>query len=152
VTVPQALQATKDLPSQILTVYSDAPYPDPYRGGYTGKEACGTVKPVSVISTSYGHNEAGLPASYEIRQCNEYMKLGLVGTTFVFSSGDYGVAGNGGTCCTKAMCAGGTYNSGSSGSFNPSFPSTCPYITAVGATQIKPNTNVAARLKGHVRL
>lgn len=26
--------------------------------------------------------------------------------------------------------------------FNPSFPGTCPYITAVGATQIKPNATV----------
>jgi len=72
------------------------------------------------------------------------MKLGLAGASVIFSSGDYGVAGNGGECCTKAKCAGGTYNSGSSGSFNPAFPSTCPYVTAVGATQIKPNTAVTA--------
>lgn len=26
--------------------------------------------------------------------------------------------------------------------FNPSFPGTCPYITAVGATQVKPNATV----------
>lgn len=67
------------------------------------------------------------------------MKLGLAGTTFLYSSGDYGVAGNGGECCTKAKCAGGTYNSGTSGTFNPAFPATCPYVTTVGATQIKPN-------------
>ena len=72
------------------------------------------------------------------------MKLGLAGTTFLYSSGDNGVAGNQGECCTKAKCAGGTYNSGSSGTFNPSFPATCPYVTAVGATQIKPNTAVTA--------
>ena len=41
-------------------------------------------------------------------------------------------------------CAGGTYNSGTTGTFNPSFPATCPYVTAVGATQIKPNTAVTA--------
>jgi tripeptidyl-peptidase-1 len=72
------------------------------------------------------------------------MKLGLAGTTFVFSSGDNGVAGNSGQCCTKAKCAGGTYNSGTKGTFNPAFPATCPYITSVGATQIKPNTAVTA--------
>jgi tripeptidyl-peptidase-1 len=72
------------------------------------------------------------------------MKLGLAGTTFLFSSGDYGVAGNGGQCCSKAKCAGGRYNSGSSGTFNPAFPATCPYITSVGATQVKPNTAVTA--------
>lgn len=72
------------------------------------------------------------------------MKLGLLGVTFLYSSGDYGVAGNSGQCCTKARCAGGTYNSGTAGTFNPSFPATCPYITAVGATQIKPNTLTTA--------
>ncbi|KAG0651511.1 Sedolisin-A [Hyphodiscus hymeniophilus] len=122
----------------------DAVYPDPASGGYKGAEACGTIKAASVISTSYGYNEADLPASYETRQCNEYMKLGLAGTTFVFSSGDSGVAGNNGDCCTKAKCAGGTYNTGGSGTFNPAFPATCPYITSVGATQIKPNTAVTA--------
>jgi len=29
-----------------------------------------------------------------------------------------------------------------SGRFNPSFPATCPYVTAVGATQVKPNATV----------
>ena len=72
------------------------------------------------------------------------MKLGMAGTTVLYSSGDYGVAGNGGQCCTKAKCAGGTYNSGSSGTFNPSFPGTCPYVTSVGATQIKPGASVTA--------
>jgi tripeptidyl-peptidase-1 len=97
-----------------------------------------------VISTSYGYNEADLPAAYEVRQCNEYMKLGLAGVTVIYSSGDNGVAGNSAECCTSAKCAGGTLNSGGSGTFNPSFPGTCPYITAVGATQIKPNTAVTA--------
>ncbi len=124
---------------------SDPSYPDPASGGYKGAENCGTLTPASVISTSYSYNEADLPASYAIRQCNEYMKLGLAGTTFVFSSGDYGVAGNGGACCTKAKCAGGTYNSGGTGTFNPAFPATCPYITAVGATQMKSGASVTAQ-------
>lgn len=109
-----------------------------------GKQTCGAFTPASVISTSYGYNEADLSAAYETRQCNEYMKLGLAGVTFLYSSGDYGVAGNSGQCCTKAKCAGGTYNSGTTGTFNPAFPATCPYVTAVGATQIKPNTAVTA--------
>ncbi|TVY68680.1 Tripeptidyl-peptidase sed1 [Lachnellula suecica] len=122
----------------------DGIYPDTATGGYKGAENCGTFAPASVISTSYGYNEADLTAAYETRQCNEYMKLGLAGTTFLYSSGDYGVAGNGGQCCTKAKCAGGTYNSGTTGTFNPAFPATCPYITAVGATQIKPKGLVTA--------
>lgn len=33
-----------------------------------------------------------------MRQCYEYAKLGLMGTTILYSSGDYGVAGEGGSC------------------------------------------------------
>ncbi len=118
----------------------DGIYPDPLPGGYTGPENCGGFAATKVISTSYGYNEADLTAAYEQRQCNEYMKLGLQGTTILYSSGDNGVAGNGGVC----IAPDGTYNDGTSGRFNPSFPPTCPYVTAVGATQIVPNASVTA--------
>lgn len=49
----------------------DATYPDTASGGYKGAANCGTLAPAKVISTSYGYNEADLPAAYEIRQCNE---------------------------------------------------------------------------------
>lgn len=98
----------------------DAVYPDPYPGpnSYQGTEDCGTYAAAKVISTSYSYDEAALPASYEIRQCHEYMKLGLMGSTFVYSSGDYGVEGYGGGCLTSN----GSYNDGNSGIFVPSFP------------------------------
>jgi len=118
----------------------DGIYPDTAAGGFKGAANCGTLAPASVISTSYGSNEADMTLAYEVRQCNEYMKLGLAGVTIIYSSGDDGVAGNGGECCTKAKCAGGTLNSGTTGTFNPSFPGVCPFVTSVGATQIKPNT------------
>jgi tripeptidyl-peptidase I len=35
-----------------------------------------------------------LTAAYQKRECAEYGKLGLMGTTFLFASGDAGVAGN----------------------------------------------------------
>lgn len=70
-----------------MTTVRDATYPDPNSGGYKGAKSCGTFKPASVISTSYGYNEADLTPAYEKRQCNEYMKLGLAGTTFLYSSG-----------------------------------------------------------------
>ena len=73
------------------------------------------------------------------------MKLGLQGVTIVVASGDNGVAGNGNQCCAKPRCLGGTMNgAGGAGSFNPSFPSTCPYITSVGATQIVPGAAITA--------
>jgi tripeptidyl-peptidase-1 len=115
----------------------DPTYPDTASGGYSGAEDCGTVKPANVISTSYGYNEADLSAAYAIRQCNEYGKLGLMGVTFLFSSGDWGVAGNGGYCLNAdgSQSPDGTV-------FNPSFPATCPFVTAVGATQVSPGQNV----------
>jgi len=49
------------------------------------------------------------------------MKLGMMGVSVLYSSGDYGVAGNGGQC----LGANGTYTNGTYGKFNPAFPSTC---------------------------
>ena len=88
-----------------------------------------------------GYNEADLSKAYEQRQCQEYAKLGLMGTSFIFSSGDYGVAGNGGTCIDLKT---GQYNNGTSGRFNPSFPSACPYVTSVGATQVPGSGGVSS--------
>jgi len=105
----------------------DAVYPDLNATGYKGPENCGTYAPTKVISTSYSYNEADLTPFYEQRQCNEYMKLGLLGVSVLYSSGDYGVAGNGGQC----IAANGSFNNGTSGRFNPSFPGTCPYVTSV---------------------
>jgi hypothetical protein len=73
-----------------------------------GKD-CGTVQPANVISTSYGTNEADLSVAYSIRQCNEYAKLGLMGVTFLFGSGDRGVAG-GGALCLNAEGSANTLN------------------------------------------
>ncbi|OJA13987.1 hypothetical protein AZE42_04597 [Rhizopogon vesiculosus] len=115
----------------------DAVYPDNAAGGYKGKEDCGTVQPTNVISTSYAYNEADLSPAYAIRQCNEYAKLGLMGVTFLYSSGDSGVAGDGGVC----LNADGSQSTDGK-MFNPSFPGTCPYVTAVGATQVSPGQSV----------
>jgi tripeptidyl-peptidase-1 len=102
---------------------------------------CGGEAPTNVISTSYGSNEADLGAKYVQRQCLEYMKLGLQGVSILYSSGDFGVAGNGGQCIDPAT---GSFNNGTSGTFNPSFPGTCPYVTSVGATQITNGSSVNA--------
>ncbi|APA09411.1 hypothetical protein sscle_05g041810 [Sclerotinia sclerotiorum 1980 UF-70] len=110
----------------------DAIFPDTYGNSsdyYKGPPNCGGFAATKVISTSYGFDESDLTPAYERRQCNEYLKLGLQGVTILYSSGDYGVAGNGGEC-------------GAGNAFSPSFPGTCPYITSVGATQIKPNATV----------
>ncbi|MCO5571947.1 hypothetical protein L7F22_025698 [Adiantum nelumboides] len=120
----------------------DMSYPDSAPGGYDKPKQCGGVEQTKVISTSYGYNEVDLTPAYEQRQCNEYAKLGLAGTTFVFSSGDYGVAGNGNMCVSDTT---GQLQSGKLGGvFTPGFPGGCPYVLSVGATQINPNASVLA--------
>ncbi|KAF8645563.1 hypothetical protein AX16_007736 [Volvariella volvacea WC 439] len=118
----------------------DGNYPDDSLGGYTGDTDCGTVSPTNVIATSYGYNEVDLTYSYVRRQCNEYAKLGLMGITFLYASGDFGVAGHGNLCLREdgMQTKDGTI-------FSPSFPATCPYVTSIGATQINPDHSVTDR-------
>ncbi|KAA1472283.1 hypothetical protein DENSPDRAFT_171643 [Dentipellis sp. KUC8613] len=115
----------------------DGIYPDPLRGGFKGAESCGIIAPPNVVSVSYGQDEASVTAAYANRQCTEYGKLGMLGTTVLYSSGDDGVAGNGGACLDTR---GRATSSGTR--FNPGFPVTCPFVTAVGATQINPGSTV----------
>lgn len=102
---------------------ADAAYPDYHAGGYNGSLQCGVYEPTNVISISYGATEAGWPDYYMKRQCNEWMKLGLQGTTVVMSSGDSGV-GDADGC----LGADGTI-------FEPDFAASCPYVLAVGSTE-----------------
>ncbi|EMD33171.1 hypothetical protein CERSUDRAFT_98768 [Gelatoporia subvermispora B] len=115
----------------------DGIYPDPAPGGFTGPNQCGGAPLSYVISTSYGYNEADLTPAYMQRQCAEYAKLGLMGVTVLYSSGDNGVAGNEGMCLTED----GEEAQGAP-RFMPGFPGTCPYITSVGATQVNPGAKV----------
>lgn len=43
-----------------------------------------------------------MTAAYQFRQCNEYAKLGMMGITILYSSGDNGVAGFDGLCINKS--------------------------------------------------
>ncbi|KAK5994789.1 Aorsin [Cladobotryum mycophilum] len=85
-------------------------------GEWMGPPDCGTQKATNVISVSYGSTESARGFAYRNRECTEYMKLGLMGVTVLFSSGDDGVAGGG------------------YGRFNPMYPGTCPWITSVGGS------------------
>ena len=114
----------------------DPPYPNPAPGGYKGNLQCGVYKPSNVISISYGGQEYDLPASYQQRQCNEYMKLGMQGVSIVVASGDSGVAGprnsnNANGCLGPSATI-----------FSPDFPATCPYLTIAGSTFLPPTGDV----------
>ena len=111
----------------------DSVYPDPKPGGYNGTRDCGIYNSSYVLSTSYTEDEILLTAAYAARECHEYMKLGLMGVTVLFATGDYGVAGNGNSCLGP---------NGIQDVFHPEFPASCPYVTAVGGTQLAANASV----------
>ena len=84
----------------------------------------------NVLSISYGSQEDG--SADQDRECQEFMKLGLQGISVVVSSGDGGVGGPRGTCP-------------SSPKFFVDYWASCPFVTAVGATQLTSDgTEVAA--------
>lgn len=66
----------------------DPTYPDP--NGYEGPLECGVYAPTNVITISYGVYENDLPAYYQERQCNEFLKLALQGVSIFVASGDTG--------------------------------------------------------------
>lgn len=80
----------------------------------------------SILSTSYGDDEQTVPIPYQRRVCMEAAALGARGVTVLFASGDNGV-GTDGKCVSN--------DGKNTRKFLPSFPPSCPYLTAVGATQ-----------------
>lgn len=74
----------------------------------------------TVVSTSYGGEERSISPNYLDRVCNEFAKVGARGISVFFSSGDYGVGGNG-----ELFCLSGYY---------PTWPASCPFVTTVGGT------------------
>jgi len=103
----------------------DPKYPDPNPGGYKGQSMCGVYKPTNVISISYGEQEQDLPAYYQQRQCNEFLKLGLQGVSIFVASGDTGVGGIPGDGAPNGCLRNGTV-------FSPTQPNSCPWLTNVG--------------------
>ncbi|KAG6127030.1 hypothetical protein E4U38_006522 [Claviceps purpurea] len=111
----------------------DPVYPDEHNeGGYNSSD-CGNRQPPLVISISWAEPEASLPTRYVRRQCVEFLKLGLQGVTVLAASGDTGPASSQGTCIDWES---GTTNTSTTGRFSPNFPASCPWVTAVGGTQL----------------
>ncbi|KAI1846330.1 hypothetical protein JX266_007535 [Neoarthrinium moseri] len=105
----------------------------PIFGGWQGPAMCGTYNVTNVVSISYAPDEKDLTPHYVQRQCTEWMKLALRGVTVLVASGDTGVQG--GMGCMLGP--------GGVTSFSPLFPGSCPYVTAVGATQVDFNGSEA---------
>ena len=102
------------------------------------QELIDTEDPPHVVSISYGSDERH-QSTLVMTEFNQLaMELSLSGTTILVSSGDNGASG----CGSQLSC---NLNSGSEetawtgapwtgAGYFPSFPATCPYVTAVGAT------------------
>jgi len=75
-----------------------------------GKEECAKLKVKS--------------DGYVMRVNTEFMKIGLRGVTLVVASGDSGVNGRTDETCSERH-------------FNPDFPAASPFVTSVGATQLR---------------
>ncbi|KAF2147611.1 tripeptidyl-peptidase 1 precursor [Myriangium duriaei CBS 260.36] len=79
----------------------------------------------SVFSTSYGDDEQTVPLSYANSVCDSFKQLAARGITVLFSSGDSGVGPSADECVS---------NTDGKFKFLPNFPTSCPWITSVGAT------------------
>ncbi|KIY45379.1 subtilisin-like protein [Fistulina hepatica ATCC 64428] len=86
------------------------------------------------FSTSYGDDEQSVPLDYAESVCALFAELGARGSSVLFSSGDDGVGA--GDCKTN--------NGSDVVAFQPAFPASCPYVTAVGGvTGIDPEESVS---------
>ncbi|KAL9095444.1 MAG: hypothetical protein Q9165_002315 [Trypethelium subeluteriae] len=102
---------------------------------------CGNVKPTNVFSVSFSSEEFSLPSTYQQRQCNEFMKLGLSGKTIVFASGDTGTGTPSRSPAEGCLTPQGVPGPGGN-IFNVGSPVACPFVTTVGATQVNPGSSV----------
>ena len=107
-----------------------------------------------VLSISYADDEPSVPRPYAIRVCDMFAALAARGVSVLVATGDAGAAGTGHSQCVVG--AGGSTShvhshsyensslpSGQRKTFISTFPGSCPYVTAVGAT-----SNVAPPVMG----
>ncbi|KAK7028541.1 family S53 protease-like protein [Favolaschia claudopus] len=103
----------------------------------------GLDNPPSVVTTSYGPTETDFGESmtrralttfdthyihpYNRKICNSYLALTARGISVVYSAGDGGVRGSHDNPSVPGSCE--------SNDFLVVFPASCPWVTAVGATQ-----------------
>ena len=85
------------------------------------EQVASTPDPPRVFSISFGGLESQYPASVMLAFEYEAIKLGLQGVTILVASGDAGASG-----IRKGQATACGYE--------PQFPTSCPYVTSVGAT------------------
>ncbi|KAF9985972.1 hypothetical protein BGZ75_002347 [Mortierella antarctica] len=143
------------VPPEAVRYYSVGPVPPPFIPD--GNTLNNTNEPYDVLldflfnqdsvpdtlSVSYADYEQTVPKSYAERVCIQFSALGARGTTVLAASGDYGVGGS--TPGTGENCF--TNDGRNATRFQPLFPASCPFVTAVGGT-VGMSTERAATLSG----
>ncbi|KAG5957601.1 hypothetical protein E4U58_005762 [Claviceps cyperi] len=94
-------------------------------------QMCDVFMPTNVISISYGGIEDDYTPKELSRQCNEFMKLGLLGISVFAATGDVGVANQQGYCLGPHHDVFVSMN-----------PVGCPFVTAVGSTVLPKGAKV----------
>lgn len=84
-------------------------------------------------------NEQTVSLAYAQAVCNEFAQIAARGVTPLFGSGDSGVGPDG-------LCYSNTDNT--TYEFLPSFPTSCPFVTSVGATKNYPEVAASLDLGG----
>ncbi|KAI0312876.1 family S53 protease [Amylostereum chailletii] len=109
------------VPTQFISVGLDVQDPSGFSGSLDLIDFLLNEDTVpQVWTTSYVTDEGGISPLLAEKMCNAYAQLGARGTSVIFASGDGGVSGG-----QKETC----------NTFLPTFPSSCPYVTSVGATE-----------------
>jgi len=94
-----------------------------------------------VISISYTETEQTVPRDYAIHVCDLFGRLAARGVSVIDASGDGGIAGQNDIDCISND---GLYHP----QFLPTFPASCPYVTAVGWTIYAPDEQGNAKSSG----
>ncbi|KAK6541506.1 polynucleotide 3'-phosphatase [Orbilia ellipsospora] len=82
------------------------------------------------LSISWGMEERFMSKRLANKICNKYAQLGARGVSVLVASGDDGVGDESDTRCKKKKGKARVIK------FLPEFPSTCPFVTSVGATDL----------------
>jgi len=94
-----------------------------------------------VISISYTETEQTVPRDYATHVCDLFGRLAARGVSVIDASGDGGIAGQHDVECISND---GLYHP----QFLPTFPASCPYVTAVGWTIYAPDEQGNAKSSG----
>lgn len=124
------------------------PYPlersdnEPYLEFLNGILALSDDKIPHVLSISYADDEDSVPQPYATRVCDLFLQLAARGVSVLVASGDGGARGTGQTQCFSK-------DERHQKQLTPTFPPSCPYVTAVGATDnVGPPVKAAALSAG----